>query len=115
MIQFDQYIWVTHDPDGVLTNNFDLHTLKNREEVFKRGEIYPREDLMQFTHKASKICIDHGYYGCEVKLNGRWTVYVIDGNLEADAWNTPLERHDFTFDNFIKSIECVQKLLNIYK
>lgn len=109
MIKIDKSKWSVYDPDNILRYdraNFDLSMLKFS------GAIHPREDLLQFKHQSSGHIIDFGFYGCEVKLEGSWVVYVIDGNLEAEAWDEPLERIES--EGFLDGIDNVQSMFNKY-
>lgn len=108
MIKIDKSKWQIYDPENILNyeaDGFDTSVLKFG------AAIHPREDLMQFTHKESNCIVDFGYYGCEIKLDGIYAVYVIDGNLE-EAWNHPLERHES--QDFLKGITDVQTMLAKY-
>lgn len=108
MFQIDKSKWKIYDPDKILSyklEDFDASTLKFG------GDIHPREDLMQFTHKESNCIVDFGYYGCEIKLGGFYAVHVIDGNLE-EAWYHPLERHESKA--FMEGIANVEAMLQKY-
>ena len=87
-------------------SSFDLSILKFS------GDIHPREDLLQFKHQNTSHIIDFGFYGDEVKLEGVWVVYVIDGKLKEDAWEDPLERIESK--NFLDGIKNVQSMFNKY-
>ena len=106
MLHIDKSKWEIHDADNILRHKleeFDLNILKFG------GDIHPREDLMQLTHNETNFIIDFGYYGCEIKLDGLYIVYVIDGNRE-DAWVEPLERHES--NSFLEGIKNVQTALD---
>ncbi len=109
MIQINENRWSVYDPDEILSykfEGFDTNSLKFG------AAIHPREDMMQFNHKESSCIVDFGYYGCEIKLNGVYTVYVVDGNLKEGAWDEPLERIESK--DFLKGITTVQEMLNKY-
>ena len=108
MLQINKAKWEVYDPDNVLSykiEGFDVSALKFG------ADIHPREDMMQLTHKDSNYIIDFGYYGCEIKLDGFYAVYVIDRNLE-EAWYHPLERHESK--EFLEGIANVQAMLAKY-
>ena len=108
MLQINDTKWEIYDPDNILSYNleeFDTSALKFG------GDIHPREDMMQFTHKKSNCIIDFGYYGCEIKLDGFYAVHVVDGNLE-EAWYHPLERLESK--GFIEGINNTQAMLAKY-
>jgi hypothetical protein len=110
MIEFNSKIWKVNDPDRILEverGEFDAKKLKYL------GNYHPREDFINFENIGSKIIVDFGYYGCEVKLDGFWQAYVVDGNLE-EGWHSPLECHKFPFSEFKKGVDCVQSLLAKY-
>lgn len=110
MIKFNSRIWNIRDPDGIL--NVDREKFEISEFKFL-GDFHPREDFLSFENIESKIIIDLGFYGCEVKLEGSWQVYVVDGKLE-EGWHSHLERHEFLFGEFMQSIDCVKSLLAKY-
>lgn len=108
MLQINEEKWNIYDPDKILSHKlegFDTRALRFGANV------HPREDMMQFIHKESNYIIDFGYYGCEIKLDGFYAVYVIDGNLE-EAWCHPLEKH--TSKSFLTSIAHVKNMLTKY-
>jgi len=77
VLQIDESKWNVCDPDNILSYEFER--FDTRELKFG-ADIHPREDMLQLTHKKSNCIIDFGYYGCEVKLDGLYLVYVVDGN-----------------------------------
>lgn len=110
MIEFNSRIWNIRDPDGIL--NIDREIFEISELKFL-GDFHPREDFLSFENIESKIIIDFGFYGCEVKLEGSWQVYVVDGKIE-EGWHSPLERHEFAFGEFMQGIDCIKSLLAKY-
>ena len=110
MISFNSKLWTAHDPDKLLSFNRDHVALTTANLL---DHINPREDLIYFQHTESHIIIDYGYYGCEVELNGKWSIYVIDGNIE-DAWENPIEKHTFPFHDFMLEIKYIENLILKY-
>ena len=109
LIDINKSKWSVYDPDNILDydrSNFDLSILKFS------GDIRPREGLLQFEHQDTSHIIDFGFYGDEVKFEGVWVVYVINGMLKEDAWEHPLERIESK--NFLDGIENVQLMFNKY-
>jgi len=108
VIEFDDKVWTAQDPDGMLSlKKSDLSCFACD------GKISPREDLLQFKHRMSGIVVDYGYYGSDVELNGSWIVYVIT-EASPEGWDLPLEKHSFSYNNFVKSTNCVQTILEKY-
>jgi hypothetical protein len=108
MIQINEKKWSIHDPDEIFSyksEGFDISALKFG------AAIHPREDMMQFRHNESNCIVDFGYYGCEIKLDGFYTVSVVDGNLE-EGWHEPLERYESK--DFLNGIANVQAMLTKY-
>jgi hypothetical protein len=90
LIDVDKNKGDVHDPDKVLSYEREGFNTNNLEQL---ANIFPREDLMAFTHKETTFTIDFGYYGCEIELDGYWVVYVINGNID-EPWYSPIERHE---------------------
>jgi len=110
MIVYNSKLWNARDPDDILKvdrNKFNIRELKFL------GKFHPREDFLCFNNIDSKVIVDFGFYGNEIECDGDWKIYVIDGNLE-EGWSSPLELHQFRFNQFLRGINCVQSLLDKY-
>ncbi|SDU21136.1 hypothetical protein [Halopseudomonas salegens] len=108
MFQVDKSTWHIYDPDNILSSRregFDTGILRFG------GDIHPREDLMQFTHRLSNCIVDFGYYGCEINLDGFYAVSVVDGHME-EGWQSPMERLESR--DFLAGITHVQAMLEKY-
>lgn len=109
MIKCDKNKWNIHDPDSVFTR--DLTDLN--EDSFQQdgNSIWPREDLIQMSHKLKNIIIDFGFYGDESTLEGNWTLYVINRDLD-EPWEFPIEKKSFV--NFQPGIDYLEDTIMKY-
>lgn len=108
MFRIDESKWKIHDPDGILSYHFESFDVS---DLKFGGVIHPREDMLSFTHKETSYIVDFGYYGCEVTMDGRFVVYVIDANLE-DGWSNPIERHEE--NDFLEAILNLKAMYRKY-
>lgn len=114
--------WQLHDPDGVTRLGHDelaaggFASSPVSEPVSgagSSGKIWPREDLLQCSHRTKPLLIDLGFYGDEAggtgqlppgrgKLppgtgkspagTGKWIIHVIAN----EDWSAPVQRECYT-------------------